>query len=99
MEHKPAAPALAWAIALVGGGLLMTLFFFSDEGKGGGIIGLVALFAGIVCALVGLFRLAMNVDFLTEREIARADGEQSASDETHEERMARIHAAARQPEE
>jgi len=99
MEHKPAAPAFAWAIALVGGGLPMTLFFLSDEGTGGGIIGLVALFAGIVCALAGLFRLAMSVDFLTEREIGRADAEVGAADESHEERMARIRAAARHSEE
>ena len=95
MEHKPAAPAFAWALALIGGGLLMTLFFFSDDGAGGGVLGLVAVFAGIVSALYGLLRLAMNVDFLTEREIARADAEQAASGETHEDRMARIYKATR----
>lgn len=99
MQHKPAAPAFAWAIALVGGGLLMTLFFFADDGAGGGVLGLVALFAGIVCALAGLLRLAMNVDFLTEREIARADAEQRDAGETHEERMARIRSAAQDAED
>lgn len=95
MEHKPAAPAFAWALALMGFGLPMTLFFLSDEGLGGGIIGLVAAFAGIVSALYGLLRVAMSIDFLTEREIERVAAENSAADESHEGRMARIHEATR----
>lgn len=95
MQHRPAAPAFVLAASLVAGGALLALFLLTDH-TAVGVLGLCAVAAGVVAALVGLLRLAVGIDYLTYRELEREAGRDFVLDASSELDEAGQRAAARQ---
>lgn len=99
-EHRPSAEPLAWGLSLLVSGFVVMfpaiLALDPEAGDGGGaalfvVLGASAVVAGLWLTVVGVFRLATNVDLaaLAARGvIARAEHEAGAERRAESERAA-----------